>query len=133
MAFTGWAQRKPIGATKRKLVQWEAEQAKQFEALLQLHHLDHWHCTVAMRSQPGFPDYAIFGDGWHAFCELKARNPENNRKGRLSPGQERYKAAIEASGAEYRWFLLPDDWDAVDEWLNDHTGKDIWQSPRRMA
>ena len=128
----GYKPRKAIGEAKRQNQQHEAARAVEFERLLNLHGLDYWHCTVAMRSQPGFPDYAIFGDGWHAFCELKARNPENNRKGRLSPGQERYKAAIEASGAEYRWFLLPDDWDAVDEWLNDHTGKDIWQSPRRM-
>ena len=126
MSFTGWGQRKPIGEAKRKLVQWEAEQAKQFEKLLQLHGLDHWHCTVSQRSQAGFPDYVIFGQGWMGFAELKARNLENGRRGKASAAQLRYKASIEASGAKGRLFTLPDDWADVDTWLNGHTGKEIW-------
>lgn len=97
-----------------------------FEALLSLHRLDFWHCTVAQMSQRGWPDYAIFGDKWLGFVELKARNPISNRRGKVDDGQRRYQRSIEQAGAEWRSFCLPDDWEDVDVWLNGHTGREIW-------
>lgn len=125
----------PIGAAKRVVQQWEAAYAKTFEQLLQLHGCDFWHCTVAQRSQPGYPDYIIFGNGWLAFAELKARNPLTKRAGKLSVGQHRYKASIEAANADYRVFLLPDDWGEVDKFLNARTHKGIsgWAQGREVA
>src|SRR3990167_10521574 len=95
-----------------------------FEGTLRLHHLDWWHNTIAQRSQPGWPDYTIFGDKWHAWVELKARQA-NGRRGKVSDDQERYKDSIEASGGEWKTFLLPDQWPEVDDWLCAHTGKEI--------
>lgn len=120
----------PIGATKRSNVQSEALYAKTFEELLHLHRLDFWHCTVAQRSQAGWPDYAIFGDGWLSFVELKARSLVTNKRGKVSAAQYRYKDSIEAAGAEWRTFCLPDDWAEVEAWLTGHTGRvisSIWK------
>ena len=122
--------RSPIGVAKRARYQAEAEQCRTLEALFNLHRLDYWHCTVAQRSQPGWPDYVVFGDGWLAFLEVKARSPITGRAGKVDDGQKRYKASIEAAGAEWRTFLLPDEWNAVDIWLNGHTAKNIWGSGR---
>lgn len=118
--------RKPIGEARRANVQSEATYSRTFEELLRLHRCDWWHNYNAQRSQPGWPDYTIFGDGWHAWVELKARSTATNRRGKLSQGQLRYKETIEAGGGEWRSFTLPDDWDEVDEWLNNRTGKEIW-------
>ena len=128
--MTFWAKRNgmkvsPIGATKRTNYQAEAEQARTFEELLNLHRLDFWHPTISQRSQPGWPDYAIFGRGWLAFVELKARSPATNRRGVVSVAQRRYQASIEAAGAEWCTFCLPDDFDELDSWLNERTGHDI--------
>jgi hypothetical protein len=125
----------PIGAVKRVSQQWEAAYARTFEQLLQLHGLDFWHCSVSQRSQPGYPDYIIFGRGWLAFAELKARNPLTKRAGKLSAGQYRYKASIEAANADYRVFLLPDDWGEVDKFLNARTHKNIvgWGAAQEVS
>ena len=109
----------------------ETAYAAVFEQLLQLHGLDFWHCQVPQRSQPGFPDYNIFGTNWIAYVELKARNPLTNRAGKVSPAQNRYKAAIEKAGGEWKSFLFPDDWPDIDAWLNGHTGKEIWGQATR--
>ncbi len=101
-----------------------------WEELLGLHRLDYWHCTVAQRSQAGWPDYVVLGDGWLAFVELKARRL-NGRTGKVSVAQERYKASIEAASGEWRSFLLPDEWDDVDDWLIGHTGREIRGTWRR--
>jgi hypothetical protein len=103
-----------------------------WEELLGLHRLDFWHPTVTQRSQPGWPDYTVFGLGWLAFVELKARRVDG-RRGKVSVAQERYRASVEAAGGEWRTFLLPDEWDAVDAWLNGHTGKGIWGHPGRAV
>lgn len=95
-----------------------------WEALLLLHRLDFWHCRVAQKSQPGWPDYVIFGDGWLAFVELKARRA-NGRAGKVTVDQERYKASIEAAGAEWRTWLLPDEWKEIKAWLRGKTGREI--------
>ena len=113
--------RTPLGAAKRARQRTEEGFYPAFEDLLRLHHLDWWHNTIAQRSQPGWPDYTIFGDGWHAWVELKARSPITNRRGKVDAGQERYRASIEASGGEWMSFCLPDDWHDVDVWLNGHT------------
>lgn len=116
----------PIGAAKRARVQAEAAQAVTLEATFRLHRLDWWHCTIAQASQPGWPDYAVFGAGWHAFLELKARSPATNRKGKVDDGQRRYQASIERGGGEWVTFCLPDDWGEVDAWLNARTGHQIF-------
>jgi hypothetical protein len=125
----------PIGAEKRVAQQWEAAYARTFEQLLTLHGCDFWHCTVAQRSQPGYPDYCVFGIGWLAFIELKARNPLTKRAGKVSVAQQRYKASIEAAGADWRTFLLPDDWGAVDKFLNARTHKGIvgWGAAQEVS
>lgn len=96
-----------------------------------LHGLDFWHCTVAQRSQPGWPDYAVFGNGWTVFVELKARSLLTGRRGKVSTAQERYKASIERGGNEWRSWCLPDDWNEVDTFLNARTNKGIWDSKSR--
>lgn len=102
-----------------------------WEETLNLHRLDFWHCNVAQRSQPGWPDYVVFGDGWLAFVELKARSINTNRVGKLRTGQERYRDSILAAGAEWKVFVFPDDWDAIDDWLESHTGRHIIGHLRR--
>jgi hypothetical protein len=125
LTFTGWGQRKAIGEKKRSVVRTEEGYYPAFERLLQLHGLDFWHNTIAQRSQPGWPDFTIFGDGWHAWVELKARNLVSGRAGKLSHDQERYRDTIVRAGGEWRLFTLPDEWDDVDEWLNEKTHKNI--------
>ncbi len=124
--MTTWngLRRAPIGAKKRAAVRTEEGFYPAWEHLLQLHRLEFWHCRVAQQSQPGWPDYVVLGQGWHAFVELKAVRVSGSR-GKLSEGQRRYKAAIETAGAEYRVFVLPDDWADVDEWLCSKTGLEI--------
>ena len=114
-----------IGVAKRAIQRNEEAAYKTLEDLWRLHRLEWWHCTVAQRSQAGWPDYTIFGDGWHAWVELKARSPLTKRPGKVSDGQRRYQRSIEQSGGEWRTFCLPDDWDKCDSWLNDRTGHDI--------
>lgn len=124
--------RLPIGAAKRAQVRTEELLYPTWEQLLRLHRLDYWHCTVAQRSQPGWPDYCVFGDGWLAFVELKARSIATKRKGTVRVAQERYRDSIRAAGGEWKSFLLPDEWHDVDVWLNGHTGREIWgQEGRR--
>jgi hypothetical protein len=118
-----WRDRKrePIGEKRRAAVRTEEGFYPTWEKLLRLHGLEFWHCTVAQRSQPGWPDYAVFGPGFMAFVELKATSVKTGRSGKLSSAQERWKAVIEAAGGEYRSFTLPGDWPVVDAWLATHT------------
>lgn len=115
--------RTPFGEKKRVALQTEAGYYPAWEELLRLHGCDYWHCTVAQRSQAGFPDYVVFGIGWSAYVELKARNPVTGRMGKVSAAQLRYKASIEAAGCEWVAWLLPDDWRAIGEWLHAKTGR----------
>ena len=117
--------RTPFGEKRRQQVRTEEGFYPTWEALLRLHGLDFWHCTVAQRSQPGWPDYAVFGIGWHAFVELKATSITTGRRGKVSAAQERWQDTIQLAGCEWISFLLPDDWNDVDDWLNGHTGKAI--------
>lgn len=116
--------RTPIGEPKRAMVRTEEGFYPTWEQLLNLHRLDYWHCRLAQASQPGWPDYVVMGKRWLAFVELKARQA-SGRLGKLNAGQERYKASIEAAAGEYKVFYLPDDWNAVDDWLIGHTGIEI--------
>lgn len=118
--------RTPFGEKKRAMVQWELLHYPTFEKLLRLHGCDYWHCVTAQTSQPGWPDFAVFGYDWHAFVELKARSITTNRRGKLSADQERWRDTILTAAGEYCVFTLPDDWPLVDDWLNAHTGKNIW-------
>lgn len=104
------------------MVQWEAAECRTLERLFGIHRLDYWHCTVAQASQPGWPDYVVFGVGWHAFIEVKARNRETGRMGKVSEEQSRWRASIECGGGEWVKFGLPDDWPLVHDWLYSHTG-----------
>ena len=116
----------PIGVEKKLRAQEEANQSRTFEGTLRLHRLDWWHNTISQHSQPGWPDYTIFGDGWHAWVELKARSPMTKKRGQVSVGQRRYQASIERSAGEWRTFCLPDDWPECDAWLNERTGHEIY-------
>jgi hypothetical protein len=121
-----WATtRQPIGAAKKARDLAEKREAAKFEQLLHLHRCDFWHCAVAQRSQPGFPDYVIFGIGWLAFVELKARSANTNRAGRVSVAQERYKASAEAAGAEWRTWLWPDQMEETNDWLRARTHREV--------
>lgn len=120
--------RTAFGAKRRQSALDEAREARQFETLLLLHRLDFWHCNVAQRSQPGWPDYAIFGDQWLAFVELKATSSTTGRRGKVSAAQYRYKEAIEKAGGEWRTFCLPDDWEELHVWLRGHTGMAIYET-----
>lgn len=121
-----WATRRaPIGAEKKSRNLEEKVQAVAFEQLLHLHRCDFWHCTVAQRSQAGFPDYVIFGDGWLGFVELKARSRTTGKAGRVSAAQYRYKDAIEKAGVEWRTFLWPDEMEETNAWLASKTGRQV--------
>ena len=114
--------RKPIGEAKRQQKRVEEGYYPTWEGFLRLHRLDWWHCRVAQASQPGWVDYVVFGDGWMAFVELKARRADG-RAGTLSVAQERYKASIEAAGGEWRTFLVPDEEKEIKAWLTSKTGR----------
>lgn len=115
-------------SAKKKRVLFQAERlyAGAFEDLLVQHRVEFWHDEDSLRSRPGYPDYTLFGHGWIAWVELKARSPMTGQRGRVSTEQRRYQRAVEIGGGEWRTFLLPDDWHEVDVWLNGHTGKGIW-------
>lgn len=117
--------RSAIGEKKRVMVRTEEGFYPAWEDELRLFGCDFWHPTISQRSQPGWPDYVVLGEGWHAFVELKARNLTTNRRGKVSTAQERYKDAIVLAGAEWHTFLLPDDWGEIDAWLTARTGKEI--------
>ncbi len=112
-------------ATKRVMVQTETGYYPAWEDELRLFGCDFWHPTISQRSQPGWPDYVVLGEGWHAFVELKARSLATNRRGKVSAAQYRYRDSIEAAGGEWKTFTLPDDWADVDDWLNEKTGKGL--------
>ena len=118
--------RTAIGEKKRQRTQWEQRQARVVEDAFRWLHLDWWHNTSAgleFYYEDGWPDYAIFGDGWHAFMELKASNPETGVRGKLSAGQEKWRDIIVAGGGEWVSFCLPDDMDEFYDWLYEKTGK----------
>ena len=121
--------RSPMGEKRRASYQAEAGYAKTFEETLDLHRLDYWHVNLPMRSRAGFPDYLVMGLDWHAFVELKARNPITGRIGKLSAEQRAFHETLRRAAAEIQNFLLPDDWHEVDVWLNAHTGRAI-NAPR---
>lgn len=117
--------RSPFGVKRRAGYAAEADQARIFEQLLALHGLECWHVNLPMRSRAGFPDYEVYGDGWHAWVELKARSPLTGRMGKLTEEQRRFHARIERAAGEVQVFRLPDDWDLVDTWLCGKTGRQI--------
>ncbi len=109
--------RSPIGAVKRQNLKTEESYYPSFEWLLNQHRLDFWHNSLTWKGTAGgWPDYCVMGDGFMAFVELKARNPETRRPGKVSPKQLRYKASIEAAGGDWRSYLLPDDGRAIEAW-----------------
>src|SRR5216684_1019209 len=114
--------RSPLGLTRRVSYQTEAGYARTFEALLICHGLEFWHVNLPMRSKAGFPDYEVYGDGWIAWVELKARSQLTDRMGKLSEEQRAFHRRIERGGGEIVVFRLPDDWLAVDVWLTSKTG-----------
>lgn len=117
-------QRSPIGAKKRAASRREESFYPAFQQTLNLHRLDFWHCYNPMfAKESGWPDYVVFGYGWLAFVELKARSIHTKRAGKLSVEQQRYKASVEAAGAEWQTFVFPDDWKVIDAWLEAKSGR----------
>ena len=114
-------QRKTFGAERKRSRQTEAGWAKFFEDLLLRHRVEWWHNYNAMRSKSGWPDYAIFGQGWHAFVEIKARSPEG-RRGNLTAAQIRFASVIQDAGGEWLTFCFPDDIHSANDWLGARTG-----------
>lgn len=84
-----------------------------------------WHLTVAQRSQPGRPDYSIYFDGSYAEVELKARNPATNRVGKLTAEQITWGERAKRAGVDWQHFTLPDDWERVEKWLEQKTGRRV--------
>ena len=121
-----------IGEADKKKRQNEAEQAKVLEGtsnsigLFTLHHVDFVHFETVKDSRgtlkAGFPDYFILGDGWSAYLEIKARNPETRRPGSLSEAQRVFHAKLRAAGHEVWNALLPDDLNRVNLLLREKTG-----------
>jgi hypothetical protein len=137
VSFTGYGKRNgmrtsPIGAKRRKAVQWEQEQATSLEGtkdtlgLFDLHKVDWLHCVTPRTDKgslrAGFPDYFLLGRDWGAFLEIKARNKENGRIGKLSPEQIVFHERLRRSGFDVMHALLPDDYQAVNLWLREKTG-----------
>jgi hypothetical protein len=117
-------QRSPIGAKKRAAARREEDFYPAWEQTLNLHRLDFWHCYNPMfAKESGWPDYVVFGRKWLAFVELKARSIHTGRIGKLSVEQQRYKASVEAAGAEWQTFVFPDDWKSIDAWLEGKSGR----------
>ncbi len=114
--------RKPIGAAKREIHLVETSFYPTVEGLFRLHHLDFHHVTVAQASQPGWPDYTVFGDGWHGWLEIKAIRA-NGRPGKLDPAQERWRDTIIKGGGEWHCFTLPTDGKVLEVYLTGHTGR----------
>src|SRR5688572_21914874 len=92
--------RSPIGEKRRQAVQWEAIHATSLEGdskrlgLFQLHHVDWLHIATPMRDKgtlaAGHPDYLLIGKDWLAFLEVKGRNMETRRMGRMQANQHTF-------------------------------------------
>lgn len=121
-----------IGEPKKQRVQWERQQATTLEGtttrlgLFQLHKVDFVHFETVKDSKgtlkAGFPDYFLLGADWFAFLEIKARNKETNRAGRLDDRQREFHARLTDAGCEVWTALLPDDLEKVNLWLREKTG-----------
>ena len=125
-------QRLGIGEPKKKAVQWEKQAATALEGtstrlgLFQLHKVDFVHFETVKDSRgtlkAGFPDYFLVGADWIAFLEIKARNRETNKPGRLDDRQREFHSRLTAAGCDVMTALLPDDLGAVNDWLRAKTG-----------
>ena len=116
--------RSAIGAKTRARNNQEQQQARVLEDAFRVCGLDWWHNTITDKwTRAGWPDYTVFGVGWHAWLELKASNPETGARGKLMPEQRRWAETIEAGGGEWVTFCLPDDLDELYAWLYVKTGK----------
>lgn len=87
------------------------------------------HYTRRHRGQKGYPDYTVFGKGWHAWVELKATSLATGKDGRLDAEQRVYREFIECADGEYHVFTLPGDWPVIEGWLSEKTGLPIRRSP----
>lgn len=127
--------RSPIGAKVRTRVQSERIAATALEGtatrlgLFQLHHVDFLHLEAPQRDKgtlkSGHPDYLIIGDGWSAYLEIKARNLETGRLGRLMPHQRTFHDKLRAAGHEVWVIYLPDDLQALNLLLRERTGVSV--------
>lgn len=93
------------------------ESEAQFQAkVVQWARLNGWlvyHTHDSRRSEPGFPDLVLVRGPDILYWELKAE------KGRVSPEQERWIAALHGAGQETR-ILRPSDWAWLAERLRRH-------------
>ncbi len=109
-------QRSPWGQKAKARYNAEAQEARAFEDWLTLHRWWWWHVNLPQRSKAGFPDYVMFRERI-VWVELKARNPLNNRIGKVSLEQQRFHERIKEAGGEMYVFWLPDDWKLVHDAL----------------
>ena len=115
----------PIGAAKRVIQRNEEAAYRTLEGLWRLHRIDWWHCTIAQRSQPGWPDFVVFGKGWLAFVEVKARQA-SGRMGRFDEERQgRYRDSIVSGGGEYVLLKMPDELEVHNAWLRERTGIEV--------
>lgn len=112
-----------IGAVKKDRVQWERYYATQLEGLFDVHLLDYIHVERSDKANKSFPDYNVFGKGWSAYVELKARNPFTRKAGRLDDGQRAFHEVLKRAGCEVVTWLFPDDELIAQAWLTSKTGR----------
>jgi hypothetical protein len=77
-----------------------------------------FHAATMQRSEPGFPDLVIVGNGTCWFLELKTargklRPPTVTARGRCLPGQQEWIDAINACANVEAAVVRPDDLDNV--------------------
>ena len=113
--------RSPWGQKAKARYNAEALESRAFEDLLRIHGWDWWHVNLPMRSKAGFPDYMLMRDRL-VFVELKARNPLNDRVGKLSAEQMAFNDRLRRAGAEVHTFVLPDDYEQASRTLQRGTG-----------
>lgn len=128
----------PIGEKKRRAVQWERAAATALEGetdkhgnltklgLFSLHHIDwlHWESSETARGtlKAGHPDYLLIGADWLSFLEIKARNAETGRAGKMHAEQHTFHERLRRAGVDVWTALLPDDLQQINLWLREKTG-----------
>lgn len=99
-----------VGATNRARVQAEKAFQAQVVDLARLNGLDVYHPYDSRRSQPGWPDLAIYGRRLFILAEIKAE------RGVLSHAQRSTIQKLRAAGVDVR-IWKPSQWDDIVETL----------------
>lgn len=132
VSYNSTLRRSEWGEKRKQRVQWERHQSTALEGtkkrlgLFDLHRVDWLHIETPQRDKgtlkTGSPDYFILGDGWGAWLEIKARNIETGKPGKLQANQRTFHGKLHQAGFEVWTALLPDDLQAVNLWLREKTG-----------